>query len=271
MTAPLLYIHVRRNFALAALIFGLCLPARAKGKPDSNALQSAFAAKSAALAPAAITQLQHPIILDPGHGGDDLGAVVAGRQEKDIALSIARKLKNRLKVPAQLTRDTDVFIPLDRRISESLQWNGAAFISLHLNQVKQKNLSGITVYAFGKSAYRILRRRWHHHHGPPPIPAPPREQVKDSGALARSVVRALGLAGFKVDPIARAEYYVLKNPKIPSILIELGYLSNAKEAARLSDPAYQDRLADALAKSLTEYLVASSSPKTARSLALVKN
>lgn len=251
---------MRRFSTLAALALFGAWPAQAKSKPAPASLEPAAGAVAAPTAP------QNPIILDPGHGGEDWGAVVGGRQEKDIALAIARKLQERLGVPAKLTRERDVYIPLDERISKSIQWGGSAFISLHINQVKRKSLQGITVYAFGKSPFRLFRRKGRR--GPPPLPSPPREKIKDSGALARSVVRTLSAAGFKVDPIARAEYYVLKNPKIPSILIELGYLSNPTEAARLSDPSYQDRLADALARSLSEHLASTARPKSARNLAL---
>lgn len=190
---------------------------------------------------------QGPIVLDPGHGGEDLGAVVGGKREKDLALIIAQKLQSRLGLGARLTRDTDTYIPLDRRIDQSIAWEGSAFVSLHLNQVRHKRARGITVYAYGRSYDKDSRRR---RLNLPPLPAPPRQQIRESSALAASVVKSLRKEGFRVDPLARAEYYVLKNPKIPSILIELGYLSNPEESARLNDPAYQDKLVSALADSL---------------------
>ena len=84
--------------------------------------------------------------------------------------------------------------------------------------------------------------------------APPPKEVAQAGfILADSIARSLRAQGFRVNSIELASYYVLKNPSIPSILIELGYLSNPKEAAMLNNPAYQDRLAEALAVSLGSY------------------
>ena len=201
-----------------------------------------------------------PIVIDPGHGGRDLGAVVGSRQEKDIALAIARKLRSRLQElglsQVRLTRDSDDFIPLDGRVQETSSWDGALFISLHANKVFRRSLHGITVYFFGAGSGRSDRRHRHlrHHSKVPPLPAPPQEQVRASGRLAASLVSGLRREGFRVEPLARAQYYVLKNPRTPSLLVELGYLSNPAEAKLLDNPAYQDRLAETLAKSLVSHL-----------------
>lgn len=206
-----------------------------------------------------------PIIVDAGHGGNDLGAVVHGRREKDITLAIARKLKARLETlsstPVHLTRDSDTFIQLDARVAGSLSLGGGAFISLHVNQVRSKKQAGIIVYSFGKSSWRDrrpLRRKV------APLPPPSQDQARASGVFASSMARGLRADGFKVEAAARAQYYVLKNPSVPSILVELGYLSNPKEAAQLAEPAYQDRLADALARSLTAYLAGKSTGVSAK-------
>ncbi len=196
------------------------------------------------------------IILDPGHGGEDLGAVVHGKKEKDIALSVARRLQALLAetggAAARLTRDSDVFLPLDERVSSSLLWGGKAFISLHVNEIRHKKMSGMTVYAYGRSkSYHRDRRR---KHKVAPLAPPPRAQAMESAAFASVVARNLREEGLKVDPPGRAEFYVLKNPAIPSILIELGYLSNPAEAKSLQDPAYQDRLARTIASAVREYL-----------------
>ncbi len=192
------------------------------------------------------------LVLDPGHGGHDLGAVVRGRYEKRLTLEIAQKLKEKLEkegASVALTRDHDVYLPLDERVN--LGERGAAFISLHLNDVRSRRERGITVYAFGRDRRRIPRRR--HRYAIPPLPAPPMQQRRQSARLAAAFVGTLRSRGFRVDPPARAGFYVLKNPDVPSVLIELGYLSNPREAARLESPAYQDRLADALAASLRRY------------------
>lgn len=194
-----------------------------------------------------------PVILDAGHGGDDLGAVVKGVKEKDIALAVALKLRDRLKagMPVRLTRETDVYVTLDDRVVNSVDWNGAAFVSIHLNQVRSKKAAGATVYSYGAEKRRWWRRK-PRHPKVPPMPAPPGVEAKESAFLASSLVKALRENGVRVEQ-AKSDYYVLKNPSQPSVLIELGYLSNPEEAARLSDPAYQDKLVSSLAKAIEGY------------------
>ena len=230
-----------RALFLALSVF---LPSSANALPESPTPASSAEARK----PAAV-------ILDPGHGGEDLGAVVHGRREKDIALAIARKVKDKLeKLGAKptLTRDSDIFIPLDKRVTEFQE--GEAFVSLHLNQVRSKRLQGITVYAFGKNRFKSKSRP--HKHKVAPLPEPPQDEARASNDLALSIVRSLRAQGFRVDPPAKAAFYVLKNPSVPSVLIELGYMSHPQEGARLLDPAYQDRLAEAVAVSLQSYFLA---------------
>ena len=215
--------------------------------------RAALAFAVAALASAAARAAPRPIVLDPGHGGKDLGAVRKGEREKDIALSITRKIKQRLEaagVPVRMTRDSDVYVPLDQRIQESLDWGGSLFVSLHVNQERSRKAAGIDVYAFGKTG----RHRSHRRHRLPVLPAPPRAAREASAELAGELVRSLRARGLRVDAPDKAGFYVLKNPAIPSVLIELGFLSNPNEAARLEESAYQDQLADAIAASLRQHL-----------------
>lgn len=203
-----------------------------------------------------------PIVIDPGHGGQDLGAVVAGRYEKVIALAVARKLKARLQAlgaPARLTRDSDDFIPLDTRIAQASAWDGALFISLHANKVLLKSIRGITVYAYGNRHSHVSRR--HRRRRLPFLPPPPKDEIRAGAELATWLAASLRSGGFRVGPPDRAQYYVLKNPGAPSLLVEMGYLSNTEEARRLVDPAYQDRIADAIARSLIGYLARSQHPR----------
>lgn len=238
------------------LLLGLAAPGPAGALMllETEAMESPRAEKPAAFtAPRGVT-----FVLDPGHGGTDLGAVVGGHREKDIALSIAHRLKEKLAAAGasavRMTRDSDQFVPLDQRIDESLGWSGSVFVSLHLNQVRYKKLNGITVYAFGKDHYKKAAKESRKHRKYAPLPPPPKEMAKASAKLAESIVDSLRREGLRVEAPARAGFYVLKNPGIPSVLIELGYLSNPQEAARLIDPAYQDKLAQALASSLQSYL-----------------
>ncbi|MBI4061690.1 MAG: N-acetylmuramoyl-L-alanine amidase [Elusimicrobia bacterium] len=206
-----------------------------------------------------------PVILDPGHGGNDEGAVVRGLMEKDIALIFAKKLKARLAksknsdLPVVLTRDSDRYVTLDERLVGSVDMSGSIFVSLHLNQVKGKRASGAVVYSYGPETLRAWRKR--RHPSVPPMPAPPRAQARDSERLARIFSRVLRGDGFHAES-SKSDYYVLKNPAAPSVLIELGYLNNPDEAAKLNDPAYQDKMVDSLARAIEEY----AAPKTVTKL-----
>jgi N-acetylmuramoyl-L-alanine amidase len=206
--------------------------------------------------------MSEPVItIDPGHGGDDLGAVVKGRQEKAIVLAVAKILAKKLSPwKTRLTREGDYYVPLDRRIEHSLADGASLFISLHANQVANKKSRGIAIYAYGKSRWFIPRRLFRRKL--PQLPAPPAKNAREGAGLAKAVANGLRAQGLDSDPDARAAYYVLKNPEIPSILIELGYLSNPQEAALLADPDYQERLAEGIAEGLRGYLASarSSSP-----------
>jgi N-acetylmuramoyl-L-alanine amidase len=195
-----------------------------------------------------------PVILDPGHGGDDEGAIVHGLMEKDIALVFAHKLKARLArnadLPVVLTRETDRYVTLDERLVDCVDMRGSIFVSLHLNQVKGKKAAGAVVYSYGPELHRAWRKR--SHPSVPPMPAAPKGQASDGERLARTFSRVLRDDGFVAES-SKSDYYVLKNPAAPSVLIELGYLNNPVEAAKLSDPAYQDKMVDSLAKAIEEY------------------
>ncbi len=211
-----------------------------------------------------------PIIIDAGHGGADMGAVSAGEQEKNITLAVARRLKTELETlglgPIEMTRDSDEFIPLNRRTDETSAWNGSLFISLHANKVPAKNLHGVTLYAFGKGQSRSDQHH-RHHRKIPPLPAPPTAQIRAGALLARDLARGLRHCGVRVESVERADYYVLKNPRTPSVLVELGFLSNPEEAKLLADPAYQEKLAESLAAGLANHLahrVPTSAPALAK-------
>lgn len=214
----------------------------------------ASAMYTAAPLPPAISRPATPVIIDAGHGGNDFGAVVKGLQEKDIALAVSLKLRDRLKgeMPVVMTRETDTFVTLDDRLVDAVDWNGAAFVSIHLNKVRNKKLAGATVYSFHSEPSRG-RRRKHHKRQVPPMPAPPRVEARESAFLAEDITQAMRRDGFRVEE-AKSDYYVLKNPAQPSVLIEIGYLSNPDEAARLADPAYQDKLVASIAKAVKAYV-----------------
>lgn len=194
-----------------------------------------------------------PIILDPGHGGVDYGGVVNGVKEKDLALDLAFKVRQRLaaqELEVLMTREKDERVMLDKRVIDAVDNRGAVFVSLHFNKEKDKKKRGIAVYSYGPE----LRKKWRPlaHPTVKPMPAPPKGQAAESERLGAKFAAALRAQGHPVEQI-KADYYVLKNPSQPSVLLELGYLTNPEEHQRLVDPAYREKLADAIASVIIAY------------------
>lgn len=204
--------------------------------------------------PSAADRPATPIVIDPGHGGSDEGAIVRGVMEKDVALAFAKKLKTRLTRDPELnvvmTREDDRYVRLDDRLIETVDASGMIFVSLHLNQVKGKKSAGAIVYSFGPEKLRAWRKK--SHPTVAPMPAPPGVQSGNSAVLAAALSKGLRADGFRAEA-SKSDYYVLKNPSSPAVLIELGYLNNPDEAAKLVDPAYQDRMVESIAKSLEQF------------------
>jgi N-acetylmuramoyl-L-alanine amidase len=194
-----------------------------------------------------------PIILDPGHGGIDYGGVSKGVREKELSLDLALKVKERLAksdVDVLLTREKDEAVSLDKRVVDAVDRRGAVFISLHFNKEKNVKAHGMAVYSYGPE----LRKKWRPlaHPDVPKMPAPPKGQSDESARLGDAFAKALRDDGYRVERI-KADYYVLKNPSQPSVLLELGYLTNDEERAKLQDPAYRGKLADTIAKVIVSY------------------
>lgn len=195
-----------------------------------------------------------PIVIDAGHGGVDWGGVVKGVKEKDLSLDLALKLKERLlrrELDVRLTREKDEHVPLDKRVVDAMDWRGALFVSVHFNKEKNPKAKGIIVYTYGPDKRKPWRKLAHP--SVPPMPAPPRVQSEESARLGRALAKALREDGFPVAGTAKADYYVLKNPAQPSLLLELGYLTNHEERQLVADPAYRARLADTLARVIVAY------------------
>ena len=221
------------------------------------ALLAAFCSSCEALRPADPAPSKAgplaPIIIDPGHGGIDYGGVVNGVKEKDLALDLSLKLKERLikrDLEVVLTREKDERVMLDKRVVDAVDMRGALFVSVHFNKEKNKKANGMVVYTYGPE----LRKKWRPlaHPTVPPMPAPPKSQADESARVGRTFAKALRDAGHRAET-AKADYYVLKNPSQPSVLLELGYLTNPDEHKLIADPAYRAKLADTLAKVIIAY------------------
>jgi N-acetylmuramoyl-L-alanine amidase len=175
------------------------------------------------------------VVIDPGHGGRDPGAISClGSREKDIVLRVSKLLAAELRranVDVRLTRTTDRYLELEDRPAVANRCGAHLFISVHADSARNRRATGFTAYV-SRSA--------------------------DAGSLAAAdaIGRGIAAAGVPSRGIRRADFRVLVYADSPAVLVELGYLSNRWEAVRLNHGDYQQRLARALARGVTEYLAA---------------
>lgn len=192
------------------------------------------------------------IVVDPGHGGKDPGAIANGIQEKTVTLPIAQQLASILQaqgVRVVMTRSSDVNPApngsvdddLQARVSIAQQAHADAFVSIHANQSGDPNVSGATTYYGPVCGY---------YSGATMSPT----DVGRSYSLARKVQASLVARTQERDNGAKnTAFWVLGNPGIPAILVETAFLSNPGEAAKLKDPGYQHLIADAIGDGLNGY------------------
>lgn len=241
-------------------------------------LQGERAGGSAAAAPAP-GKSQPVIVLDPGHGGVETGAIgPSGLQEKDVTLDLARRLKTLLErqgVTVVLTRDDDRVLPLDDRTAIANHNRAILFISLHMNASKRKSAVGAETYflavaatdAEARTLAGLENKAYEPADGAAP-PSPPDTQaghdlelilwdlaqnsfLAESSRLAEKVQTELNAAtGVKDRGIRQAPFRVLMGATMPAILVEAGFISNPEEEAKLKDDAYKDKVADAIARAV---------------------
>ncbi|MEQ9693534.1 N-acetylmuramoyl-L-alanine amidase [Shimia sp. SDUM112013] len=210
------------------------------------------------------------VVLDPGHGGIDPGAQRGNAVEKELMLTFAREIRDTLRRSGNfeviLTRDEDVFVSLERRVSIAHEVGADLFISLHADALQQGGASGATVYTLAKDASdkasAILAQR----HDRADILAGidltgAEDEVADvlldlarletaprSRLLASSLVDAMEAAAGPLNrkPLRQAGFSVLKAADVPSVLIEVGFLSSNRDMTRLQDPNWRAAMAGGL-------------------------
>jgi N-acetylmuramoyl-L-alanine amidase len=227
------------------------------------------------------------IALDPGHGGEDPGAIGArGSYEKNIVLSIAKRLKNKIDqeelMRPFLTREGDYFVPLHRRVSKARQVEADLFISIHADAFIQPHARGASVFALSQQGATSSSARWMANKenssdliGGINIKSKDKQvanllldmsttaQINDSLRVGNSVLRNIGdFAPLHKNKVEQAGFAVLKAPDIPSILIETAFISNPQEERRLNDEGYQERIAEAILIGIKDYF--SKNPPVAR-------
>ncbi|WP_016949907.1 N-acetylmuramoyl-L-alanine amidase [Anabaena sp. PCC 7108] len=172
------------------------------------------------------------VIIDPGHGGKDSGAVgIGGVQEKNIILPIGKRVAEILQqngVQAVMTRDSDYFVSLPGRVNMSERANADVFVSIHANSAgaSRPEVSGLETYYYdsGLTLARIVHNK---------------------------ILQSLNVRDRKV---RKARFYVLRKSSMPSILVETGFVTGREDAAKLRTSAYQNQMAEAIAQGILQYL-----------------
>ena len=229
-------------------------------------------------APLALTRMV-TIALDPGHGGEDPGAVGrGGNYEKNVVLAIAQRLKSRLEqqpnTRVMLTRDADYFVPLHVRVQKARKVQADLFVSIHADAFVEPTARGSSVFALSEKGASSTAARWlankenaadligginistkNQQLASVLLDLSTTAQINDSLKLAKHVLGEIGSINRLHKPqVEQAGFAVLKAPDIPSILVETAFISNPEEEAKLTDERYQDQMADALARGIRKYL-----------------
>jgi N-acetylmuramoyl-L-alanine amidase len=172
------------------------------------------------------------VLIDPGHGGKDPGAIgIGGVREKDIILPISKRLAEVLQqngVQVVMTRNSDYFVSLPGRVAMAERARASVFVSIHANAVGpgRPEVSGLETYYYG-SGLGLAR------------------------AVHNSILQSVNVRDRRV---RRARFYVLRKSSMPSILVETGYLTGREDVVKLQSTAYQNQMAEAIARGILQYL-----------------
>ena len=214
------------------------------------------------------------VVIDAGHGGKDPGALGADNREKELTLAAARALRDRLersgKYKVVLTRDSDVFIPLERRVQIARQANADLFLSLHADAGADSSLRGATVYTLSekgadRAARQALEREdWIDVSMPGQdeqvnrilLDLTQRGTVTRSGMFAEVLLRRIGEKTQLLKRSHRdAGYMVLLAPDVPAVLVELGFITNRDDERLLADASRRRGLMDAVGDAIDDYFL----------------
>ena len=232
------------------------------------------------------TDKAHPkrdiiVVVDPGHGGKDPGAVGAkGEREKDVVLSIAQLLAKRLKrekgFDVKLVRNDDFFVPLRKRVEIARQHKADMFISVHADAAPRLTASGASVYCLSEGGATSATARFmaQRENGADLLGATSLLNLKDKDPMLAGVILDMsmnatiaaslqlgstvlgslaGITTLHQKRVEQAGFAVLKSPDVPSILVETGFISNARDSQRLVTARHQQAVADGLFDGLQRY------------------
>ena len=218
------------------------------------------------------------VALDPGHGGEDPGAVgPGGTREKDVVLQIAHRLRDRINqqpnMRAYLTRDSDFFVPLHIRVQKARKVQADLFISIHADAFFTARPQGASVFALSEKGASSSAARWmadkensadlvgglnvktkDEQVQKALLDMSTTAQINDSMKLGSAMLGEIGSVGkLHKGQVEQAGFAVLKAPDIPSILVETAFISNPDEEVKLRSEEYQVQLADALMRGIGRY------------------
>ncbi len=218
------------------------------------------------------------IAIDPGHGGEDPGAIGArGTHEKDVVLAIAKRLKAKLEelpnMRVLLTRDGDYFVPLHVRVQKARKVQADLFVSIHADAFIKPTAQGASVFALSEKGASSTTARWLANKENAAdliggvnikthdvqlarvlLDLSTTAQINDSMKLGSAVLREIGgVNRLHKNEVEQAGFAVLKAPDIPSILIETAFISNPEEEAKLNNDGHQDQLANAITNGIRKY------------------
>ena len=230
--------------------------------------------------PSRATPHRFKIVLDPGHGGKDPGAIgVDGVAEKDVTLAIALRLKQRLEaipnVDVVLTRGTDVFLALEERTARANAEQADLFVSIHTNASENPSRAGVETYYLNNTNDRATIRLARMENGLTTMTGHANRdddttlilsdliqsyKVQESVVLAediqRALVSALEARSKRVSDLGvkRGPFYVLVGAGMPCVLAEVSFLTNPHEGTQLAQPGYQDAVADGLLRGIQRFI-----------------
>ena len=215
------------------------------------------------------------IVIDPGHGGKDPGAVAKGLYEKDVVFKLSKKIKELSAkyddIEVKLTREKDIFLPLEERAAIANTMNGELFVSIHANAFSDKNIGGVEVYHLDNTRDNYTDKL-----------AMVENKISDTNSLLNTILVDMTMSYFVKDSLNYATtlgislkenlkpynikvrgfkkgalFYVLVGARMPSLLFEVGYLTNAQERKLLQSDKYLEMLAKTLLDSVSQTMKAS--------------
>ena len=221
------------------------------------------------------------VAIDPGHGGEDPGAIGgSGTYEKHVALDIAKKLRAKIdaqaNMRAMMTRDADFFVPLNVRVQKARRVGADLFVSIHADAFTTPEAKGSSVFALSEHGASSAAARWmaNKENSSDQIGGiniksadatvnralfdmSTTAQIRDSMRYGNFVLNEIGgINKLHKGSVEQAGFAVLKAPDIPSILVETAFISNPDEERRLNDDAYRDKMADAIMNGIKRYFAA---------------